>query len=363
MIVRVLADDLTGALDSGACFAPRLGALPVSWQSPAGAAWDGVLDTETRDLSESDALAGLLAHLPELAGADLAFKKIDSLMRGNSMAEIAACARSPGFRSVVVAPAFPAQRRITRNGQQLARTDDGAPWAGVGPNLLAELDGGVTHVRRGQSPRGCGTFVCDAETQDDLAVIADSRQAIDAPVLWCGTAGLARALAGEAKPCPVPSFARIFVVVGSRQPVAMQQVAQVRARWPDAVVGVGPSSSIYEVRLRLRQALHGSGLALLIPDYPREQADARLASLLTGISEAIAPDLCIATGGTTLRILLDSIGCSGLAVEGEIEPGIAFSRLRDGGWASAALVSKSGAFGEAATISRLIDISRCEPGQ
>src|SRR6185437_9942318 len=129
---RILADDLTGALDSAARFVPAAGPIPVIWSDdpPAGHV---TIDSGTRELDEAAAAARVGALAPLLAGGDPAFKKIDSLLRGHVAAELAACMAS--FDRCILAPAFPFQGRITRNGRVLLRTETG--WRDVGVDLPA----------------------------------------------------------------------------------------------------------------------------------------------------------------------------------------------------------------------------------
>ena len=142
MVLRLLADDLTGALDSAARFVPLVGPVPVSWRVddlPATAA----IDAGTRDRDAATAQATMERLVPLLRGATIAFKKIDSLLRGHVAIELAACMRH--FDHCVLAPAFPFQGRITRNGRQLAR--DGDHWRDSGVDLPAALrEIGRAHV-------------------------------------------------------------------------------------------------------------------------------------------------------------------------------------------------------------------------
>ena len=58
-------------------------------------------------------------------GASIAYKKVDSLLRGHTLAELAACLQGGAFPFCVVAPAFPYQGRVTRSGVQFRRTAGG----------------------------------------------------------------------------------------------------------------------------------------------------------------------------------------------------------------------------------------------
>ncbi len=365
MMLRVLADDLTGALDAGACFAAARRPLPVHWRDDAGAGDDLVLDIETRSLREVEATKRLERHLPPLATAGLAFKKIDSLMRGNSSSEIAACASSPLFGSVVIAPAFPAQRRVTRRGQQYARHCDAEQWRPVGPNLLAMLarpSAGAkpvpVHIPCGAVPEGSGVFVCDGETEDDLRLVAQATAGLVRPTLWCGTAGLARALAGPGEARNRPAGRRIFAIIGSRHPSAHAQVEAIEHRWPGAVLRVDRGMTPNAATTDVRAALDRHGLALLLPSYGNAAAhDIRslFAELIDAVARSAQIDVCFASGGSTLRFVLDAIGCDRLMVEDEIEAGIPLAHMCGGHWDGCVLVSKSGAFGTPMTVRNLIE--------
>lgn len=106
--LRLVADDLTGALDSGAQFTGSFGPLPVL-TSLASVAPEGsfALNLSCRDGAATEAVAAAHESIRYFAEADLAFKKIDSLMRGHWAAELAEIARSRAFERIVLAPAFP----------------------------------------------------------------------------------------------------------------------------------------------------------------------------------------------------------------------------------------------------------------
>ena len=136
-----------------------------------------------------------------MIGADLAFKKIDSCLRGQPAAEIAATIASGRFRTVVVAPAFPAQGRMTRQGRQLIRDGDGLARHWRRPH--ARIGGGRADGAHGAPEPGGGVFVCDADQDADLGGNCGDSPGLSPPVLWCGSGGLARALAGPAAYLPV----------------------------------------------------------------------------------------------------------------------------------------------------------------
>ena len=93
------------------------------------------IDSGTREMPAEAARVRIDRLAPLLDGGAPAFKKIDSLLRGHVALELAACMRR--FDHCVLAPAFPFQGRITRDGRQLVRTGD--VWRDTGVDLPAEL--------------------------------------------------------------------------------------------------------------------------------------------------------------------------------------------------------------------------------
>jgi uncharacterized protein YgbK (DUF1537 family) len=314
--LRLLADDLTGALDSAARFVPMTGPVVVTWRS---ATTDGsiAIDTATRDLSAAAAYARVERLASLLDGGEPAFKKIDSLLRGHVTMELAACLRR--FDHCVLAPAFPFQGRITRNGRQLVRR--GAGWDDTGVDLNAEL-----------SAHGHMVRMCDAETDADLDAIVAVGRRLTGRVLWCGTGGLAGALAGHgtvARPDLPPPF---LALIGSDHPVTRAQIAAVPPDQQQAIVGcdLPPGTDRRDARARIREAF---------------------ASLLRRVRR---PGTLFVTGGETLRDVCDALGATHLEVDGELQPGVPASLLRGGDWDGQRLVSKSGAFGDTGFLAGLL---------
>jgi uncharacterized protein YgbK (DUF1537 family) len=315
--LRLLADDLTGALDSAARFVPVTGPVATVWRD-TGLPDAAAIDSGTRDMPEAAARVAIERVAPLLVGGAPAFKKIDSLLRGHVAVELAACMR--WFDHCVLAPAFPFQGRITRGGRQLVRSDAG--WRDTGVDLVAAL-----------SALGVTVQVRDAETDADLDAIVAEGRALGGRVLWCGTGGLAGALAGR-RLVPCPALPRpVLALIGSDHAVSRAHVAAVPAEARGSVVVCGLPVGIErsEARRRIGQ---------------------RFAAVLRERTER--PGTLFVAGGETLRDLCEVLGASHLEVDGEIEPGVPTSVLRGGDWDGQRIVSKSGAFGDAGFLARLL---------
>ncbi|MFI5013914.1 MAG: four-carbon acid sugar kinase family protein [Hyphomicrobiales bacterium] len=366
--VDILADDLTGALDAGACFATPDAPLPVRWRASSrgsGArgpgAWDrgaGAFDSETRSVPAEEAARRTVSLLSGLGRGRLAFKKVDSLLRGNTIHEIGACIDTGRFASVVIAPAFPAQGRITRGGQQYSRGRDDEDWLPIGPNLMDASKLWAKPARllpADETARGSATLVCDCAQERDLASLPRRVAGMTAPLLWCGTAGLARALAGVGVRVRPPPARRILVLVGSDDCVSARQVealdcgrllriAGARAAEATRTMLTDPAATERVVVLRLiRPELEDEGGAGAFAGA--------LGRLLAGVA---APDLFIATGGDTLMAVLAAVGADHAQALGEIEPGIPLAMVKGGAWDACSFVSKAGGFGHSGTLRQIV---------
>jgi uncharacterized protein YgbK (DUF1537 family) len=346
--LRLLADDLTGALDTAAELIGLTGPVHAFWHGavPSALPRNAALDSGTRELSATDAVSVMTTLAGSLAGADIAFKKIDSLMRGPTLAEVAACLRGGDWRSALLAPAFPYQGRVTRGGVQHAR-DGRGNWVPVGGEIVTRLqEEGVraqTGRLDGELPPGVSVF--DAETDADLARIAAYGKAMAGSVLWVGTGGLAQALAGGSSAeavSPLPS--PVLGLFGSDQEVTAGQLLACGPDW----VRIGDGGPAEAAMLRGRMAANGRVMASFrLPDgIARDAAAERIGAELDRlVRDMAAPGTLVVAGGETLRGICLSLGTESLELQGRIVPGLPRSIMRGGRWDGVSVVSKSGAFG------------------
>ncbi len=341
--LRLLADDLTGALDTAAEFVGVTGPVPAFWHGaiPAALPANAALDSGTRERDAADAAALVARLTPALAGAAIAFKKIDSLLRGPALAEVASCLRAGPWARAAMAPAFPYQGRITRGGVQFHRDHDGH-WV-AGRDIIAGLraTGVQVHVGTADAMLPPGVSVFDAATDDDLRrVVAIGRACPD--LLWIGSGGLAQALAdGATAAMDAPLAEPVLGLFGSDHPTTARQLASCGDDW-------------LKLRDRNLPVLHGrlrsTGRALVSVDLPpglaRDAAARRIATSLDNLVQSLdRPGTLMVAGGETLRGLCRSLGATSIEVRGRIVPGLPRSVLRGGAWDGVAVVSKSGAFG------------------
>ncbi len=399
--ILILADDLSGAADCGvACVGAGLetiAALRHTTQAPGADVLS--LDADTRRMpaakaaQEVDRLTRVYAANPDL----LIFKKIDSTLRGNLGEELAAALQA--VRSVrpqspysvaIMAPAFPAIGRTTKDGTQFAH---GQPlheldvWrlqgitghahipemlrpAGIrctvltlnvirsGRDMLAE--------RMNAASQQVDVLVCDAETDGDLFAIASASMQLACRPIWVGSAGLAYQLpraAGIARSVAaaqisLPSISGpLLFVIGSLSRNSLEQVRMlaslsgtVKIPIPPAVLLAGDQHTAWHACSReLEEAIKAGSDVVISPDAeprieleqrPRITAElARMASLVCGEIGAL-----IASGGETARAVFDSFGVTQLRLLGELEKGIPVSATEN--WSRPLpVITKAGDFG------------------
>lgn len=356
--LRLLADDLTGALDSAAAFAPAFGSVRVVWQEHTGYTGPALaFDTGTREKDTGTARARLALLAPFLAGdgADnIRFFKVDSLLRGHAGDELCTLLGVCAQPHVIIAPAIPFQRRITRAGRQMIATDDG--WHITGENISATLEAAgcaITRCRTGD-PLPPGISLWDTETDADLDAIVTA--AAGQPVLWVGAAGLASALARRAgqeqSPAALPAKP-ILGLVGTDHLTMLEQLADC----PHLHLTIGMDANAAARSVDRHLAVHGAAFVTcdLPGERPRRDMEAEIASRFAALAANVPkPGSLFVSGGETLRGLASRIGADAIDCRGQFETGAPISTIIGGIWDGLPLISKSGAFGSPNFLSRLV---------
>jgi uncharacterized protein YgbK (DUF1537 family) len=353
--LRLLADDLTGALDTSAELVGKFGPLEVCWSvssiAPAESSFS--IDSGTRERTADDAFAIVQKLAPRLGGATTAYKKIDSLLRGHWAVELDACWQTGLWDSCILAPAFAYQGRRTFDGQQYARGADGR-WSAVGENLVAQLRDRKLEVRRARPADGLrpGINVFDGETDNDLDWVVRAGQDYSGKVLWCGSGGLASALARGADVWVSDRLKRpVLGVFGSDHPTTALQLAAC-----DAVV-IASDDVVRDID-RIRQALDkGAAFVKLEAPHARSRDDVaqHFSRQISLLSRAIyPPGSLVVAGGETVKAQMVAIGARALRPLGRLEPGIPKSVIEGGDWSGVEVISKSGAFGAVDVWTKLL---------
>lgn len=393
----ILADDLTGANDSGVAFARRgLDTLTatVPGAMPPAAVW--VISSASRAMPPSQAaervrgvLRDVLAGLPPDQVPKI-YKKIDSALRGNPAEELLAVLQAIGARRVLIAPALPVQGRTVQAGQVFWR---GVPLAQTEfqdqirtdnlfdlfqpAAMLASLRVlGIDTVQQGAA--ACveamwrypdGVWIADALRDTDMDALAQAAQEAQIQVL-CGSAGLANAVAravphtGRVPAWPQPGSHPGILVAGSRSRVAAGQIEVVLRQGgcslelPDAFLVNGEPGCLDALMAQVAQdGIHPIVLSLhALPDDPA-RADmliARLGAAAAELSRRYRPAGLVLTGGDTAGAVCAALQARLIQLEGETEPGIVWGRLVDGDVPGLIVVTKAGSFGGPDSLARAL---------
>jgi len=396
----ILADDLSGAADAGVAFALRGCVAEVHWRAasvPSATHADVIaFDTDSRRLAAAGAAARQREVMRGLGARGMAlFKKIDSTLRGQPAAEIAAIHREVGAR-VLFAPANPAMGRTTRGGRVFVRgqpLEQTETWrrepsyanadlveilASAGLQAVKlPLDVVRTPARLAEAlqatPGPAAAWICDAEHDDDLANIARAGLAVDGEVVFAGTAGLAHALAGQDEArrfAPLdlrPATTGTLVVVGSLSSISRGAAEQLaRADGVRALrVASGPlhehAGELAQLGARVARML-AAGDDVLVEIAPEPHPDlARGPSLVRALAAALEPARhvaggLVATGGETASALLDGWYFQRIRLIDEVAPGMSLGIAL--GERNLPLITKPGGFGDAGSLVSALEALR-----
>jgi D-threonate/D-erythronate kinase len=390
MRAAIIADDLTGAADTGVQLTRAGYRTAVAFRGapvPPSKDLDAVaLDTDSRAMPAGFAAKRVVEAAHAVRDARIVYKKLDSTLRGPIAAELSAALEGTGRERAVVAPAFPAAGRTTVGGVQLvrgvpvheteAKNDPRTPVReGHVPTLLdasfpsvgslsAEELVDASAVRRALDDARC--VVADATRDEDLEALVRA-VADPSEVLWAGSAGLALALANvypgphagttPASPAPVRG---VLVVVGSLSGVARGQLRSLSEGYGCRAVSVaGEPGELEEVLGLAREALLEGACVVVHSAEKRDPSGAAgsvvgaLAEVAVGLSEEGLIDALVLTGGETAVGVGRRLGAVGIRLEGEVEPGIPVGTLI--GPSPYRVVTKAGAFGGPDTLVSVVE--------
>ena len=382
----VIADDLTGALDSGVQLARKgqhvlVSVDGVNGLNRADQADVIVIDSESRhdDPQVAYEKVACLVRESRTHGIPQVYKKTDSGLRGNVGAELAATLDASGSPYLNFVPAYPKQQRTTEGGIHyvagvpLAKSIFAVdPLNPVTKSKVADLiheqsDLPVASWVPDKEPEGIVVYDCstDEEMRDIAERFAQSHEAV--PMAGC--AGLLEMLPGktptsdeERKALSLPQ--NLVVVSGSVNAITSNQLNQAehmgayRRHLPvEDVLVQGWQED--DARSFVSEVLaEGSDCPVILIDTLGYQMSAdQLADEANAHKISEAASLCAAVvsessdrtvmivGGDALVGFVEKVGATVLEPLDEIFPGIVIARY-EGEKAQGTIVTKSGAFGD-----------------
>ncbi|MEM3430206.1 MAG: four-carbon acid sugar kinase family protein [Candidatus Bathyarchaeia archaeon] len=419
--IGVIADDLTGANDTGVQFSKQ--GLRTIVLTRVESLKDMprdidviVIDTESRALPSSLAYDRVKIAAEKLVEAKvpIIYKKIDSTLKGNIGSELDGVMDVTGIKTAIVAPAFPANKRITVGGYQLvnqvplskteAAFDPVTPVRESHvPTLIARQSRrkvgyvGLASVMELQSlvenlrdcvQRGEEIIILDSITQGDLKRIAQAAVKLNLHRLTCGPAGLAEELP---QAMGLISGKPVVVISGSVSEVTMRQIAHAEGAGC-IVVEVDTAKVIRGQRI---QEVHrvvdetkrivSQGFDVIISSARTKEAvsgdlkigeslgmtSVEVSNIIGLVLGEIASEVSaiggvsgiFLTGGTTANRALEVMGAYGTEVDDEVSPGIPSSIIVGGRCSGLRIVTKAGGFGDEDAIMKSIRYLKMKGGK
>lgn len=399
----VLADDLTGALDTGIQFGSETSAVVLCSDSGIGINETEIktvseklevliIDTESRHLDAKEAYRRVfnLVQMARQIHIPYIYKKTDSGMRGNIGAELEACIDAYGG-SIHFIPAFPQIGRVTVDGIQYI---DGIPVAesvfGKDPlnpvkyssvNQIIGLQSTVAcHVMNKVNNNGKADeiFLYDCQSQDDLQKIALDLKNDEDAHLFAGCAAFAammHEMLNLKKPIIEKAQLRdsLLIVCGSVNPVTLKQLdmaerygairicltnqQKLEENYYESSMGKYYISRIKKLAensvctiiesvtdIDGESTAHYASLNCIDAEEICQRISRNLGIILKKLLESGLKKTLLVTGGDTLQSFMTSIGVHQLSPICELYPGVVLSRIKYKG-EKFDLISKSGGFG------------------
>lgn len=399
----ILADDFTGALDTGVQFA-TVGAVTrvITGQNVSLSQFSEtcevlVVDAETRHLTAEQAanIVGIYTAQAENLGIPHIYKKTDSALRGNVGAELAAVLETSGEGCLPFLPAFPQMGRNTVAGihyiqgvpvaDSVFGKDPFEPVTCSGVTDLIALQTDVTAAScpaltdEATLPEAKGIWVFDASSLEDLRRTGQRLQREGKLHILAGCAGFAAVLPellnlGTGKPRSIPALGENFTVIcGSVNPITVAQVAYAAQRgfahqqlepeqklgrgyWqtPEGEEMIGKLYRMLETNphrildtndpgTNQKTADYAGKFGMDIQDIRRAVSDT-IGYLVSRLFSHEGVGTLLITGGDTLLQCMDYMGVHEIEPLGEMDAGVVLSRFTYHG-ITRYVISKSGGFG------------------
>lgn len=315
------------------------------------------LDSRSRALPLNVLGEGVLAaSVALLAGADIAFLKVDSLLRGHVTSNVATLLEHHSWRRVILAPALPEQGRVLVNGrvQMGNRLVDHARLDLPGAQF-------VTCERLRSDPEAIaleGIHVVDSVDEEDLRCVA-AALGVERQTLWIGSSGLAAALAQRHSAVERVSDTfrprasrRVLVLVGSMTSVARRQVENLAGTTGIQHVRLTPSAIRNSSSTPMPASIPDHLVVSVTGEAAAGEGDPEVVRRLAGgvLSLECDFDAVVLVGGETARAALEAFGVDQLCILGELEPGVVLATDQRG----RPFVTRSGSFGDDDSLTRTV---------
>jgi uncharacterized protein YgbK (DUF1537 family) len=363
MRIAVIADDLTGALDTGVQFHQWGYKVHITDNLNDSKAEITILNTDTRNKTPETAYKTTYHVTKKIGNYDIIYKKTDSTLRGNPGPELQAILDATGERKAILSPTYPKTGRRVKNGHlyienKLITDTDYIHEYRVKSSYIPEIVITKTlihHLKNAERVPDTGIIVLDSETEQDLLKILNNH-----PRIIAGSAGLADALCQVLRNPPP-----VLTIIGSIRTETRKQAINLSQRLGAAVIPLDfvkalkqkPQNEAIQKAKKVLSIGHDviiiSALSQKIIEETRKEAKhMRLNSqkLEKNITESLADTTkallnhklsgIIMTGGATALAIIKRLNVKNIEILDEVQPGIPVLKLDN-----LPAISKAGGFG------------------
>ena len=417
--ILVVADDLTGAVDTGVQFSRRnLKTVVVTGNKTIHKSLLDcdvlVADTESRydDWKTAYKKAWETGIKAGSENIKFIYKKIDSTMRGNVGAEIAGLMDSLKIAHTFVVPALPLYGRTTINGNVyidgvlLAETD----YANDPKNPVKEsyipaiiskqcdkktgvisfkdlLSGKQEIVLKLKDLMNSGTeiIVIDAKDEEDLELIASVVTGIQKRVIYAGCSGFAEKLAGyfelhKGKKSNIVIAGSVNKITARQTEFAARslKIKVIDIDAEDIISGRSDTEKKRILKLAEKSIAAGDDLIIRSASSPLSVKKCFERGKKIGLDDFSVSDLVanflgelagefiiknslkgiVLTGGDTAIKTLNALHINGVVVKNEIMHGIPYGYLNDKKYGDLMVITKAGGFGGEDAIVKILNFLR-----
>ncbi len=386
----VIADDLTGAMDTGVGLSLAGLSAIITFASSGTIASDAVvITTDSRAERASEAYRRVKAVAERFRDYYI-YKKIDSTLRGNVVAELQALLDVTRAAHAVVCPAFPAIKRIVLNGEllvngvpvsktsfsrdpvspvlkssivELLRSDSGIAAERIG---LDDVEQGPEHLAEQIHQCSSRAVVVDATEDRHLKTIAGALAQGGRRWLPCGSGGLGAQIppafgyASRESVLPKSKGGHALFAVGSRNEVSVRQLHRLLDELSAPFISIEPEDfrtragrepRMNQIAAEATQLLRteplvvlSSSLAQFVSQYRRLMAPL-MGSIVSRVLATAPVEGLFLSGGDVARSVCGDKGIQALHILGNLQPGVIVGEAVGRNHAGLRVVTKAGGFG------------------
>ena len=369
MRIAVIADDLTGALDTGVQFTQWGYTTQLTNKPQNSTAQVTITNTDTRNKTPKEAYQTVYNIAKQLTHNTIIYKKIDSTLRGNPGPETQAILDATGETTAILTPTYPPTGRRVHNGHLYIHNTPVTETEYINEyrhrtSYIPEILNTKTKIHVAKNPENIkpGINIIDTTTEKDLIKTARHHTRILA-----GSAGLADALCQTLRNPPP-----VITIIGSMRTQTRNQAQQLKTRLGAKIIPLDTTKALNGIpqtqTMKEAEAALKTGQDVVITSAPSpeiveqtkteaqrmglsiEELEKRVTGALAEVTENLLKHKTsglILTGGATALAVTERLAVKNIVILDEVEPGVPVLRLDQ-----TPAVTKAGGFGQPDTLIR-----------